>query len=137
MVGGIARLGSPNRRPKNRPIRPSAGSVALRGHGRFVVLGSFLLRFGGTGSTGSFLTIPKSCRSPRLITGNGAPRRTLTTTLVGAYRLTTLFGKRLLDGHRNVVDVCNGLLGVLPRSPRGVRLVEPYVQSCGFVVTGF
>uniref|UniRef100_A0A2K1Y163 Ammonium transporter AmtB-like domain-containing protein n=1 Tax=Populus trichocarpa TaxID=3694 RepID=A0A2K1Y163_POPTR len=104
MVGGIAGLwGALIEGPRIGRFDRSGRSVVLRGHSvSLVVLGSFLLWFGWYGfNPGSFLTILKSYG-----------RTAVTTTLAGCTAaLTTLFGKRLLVGHWNVLDVCNGLLG--------------------------
>jgi Amt family ammonium transporter len=90
--------------------------VVLRGHSAtLVVLGSFLLWFGWYGfNPGSFLTILKSYGDSGGYYGqwSAVGRTAVTTTLAGCTAaLTTLFGKRLLVGHWNVLDVCNGLLG--------------------------
>jgi len=56
--------------------------------------------------------------------------------------LTTLFSKRLLVGHWNVTDVCNGLLGGFAAITSGCAVVEPWAAIvCGFgaswVLIGF
>ncbi|CAK9184248.1 unnamed protein product [Ilex paraguariensis] len=62
-------------------------------------------------------------------------RTAVTTTLAGcAAALTTLFGKRLLSGHWNVTDVCNGLLGGFAAITSGCSVVEPWAAViCGVV----
>ncbi|CAH1420183.1 unnamed protein product [Lactuca virosa] len=62
-------------------------------------------------------------------------RTAVTTTLAGCTAgLTTLFSKRLLVGHWNVTDVCNGLLGGLAAITSGCAVVEPWAAIvCGFV----
>ncbi|MCD7469632.1 hypothetical protein HAX54_008774, partial [Datura stramonium] len=89
-------------------------AVSLRGHSAsLVVLGTFLLWFGWYGfNPGSFNKI--------LVTYNGESGGIMVNGRRGPYRsdhhvngctaaLTTLFGKRILSGHWNVTDVCNGL----------------------------
>jgi Amt family ammonium transporter len=59
----------------------------------------------------------------------------VTTTLVGSTTaLTTLFSKRIISGHWNVTDVCNGLLGRFAEITIGCAVVEPWaVIIYGFV----
>ncbi|KAG6738378.1 hypothetical protein POTOM_057993 [Populus tomentosa] len=141
MVGGIAGFwGAFIEGPRIGRFDRNGQSVALRGHSAsLVVLGSFLLWFGWYGfNPGSFVTILKSY-------GGGAGgyygqwsavgRTAVTTTLAGSTAaLTTLFGKRLLSGHWNVIDVCNGLLGGFAAITAGCSVVEPWAAIiCGFV----
>ncbi|RVX11221.1 Ammonium transporter 1 member 1 [Vitis vinifera] len=67
--------------------------------------------------------------------GSDVGRTAVTTTLAGCTAaLTTLFGKRLLAGHWNVTDVCNGLLGGFAAITSGCSVVEPWAAIvCGFV----
>jgi hypothetical protein len=45
-----------------------------------------------------------------------------------------LFGRRLLDGHWSVLDVCNGLLGGFAAITSGCSVVDPWAAIiCGFV----
>jgi Amt family ammonium transporter len=62
-------------------------------------------------------------------------RTAVTTTLAGCTAaLTTLFSKRILSGHWNVTDVCNGLLGGFAAITAGCSVVEPWAAIiCGFV----
>ncbi|KAL0456865.1 UNVERIFIED_CONTAM: Ammonium transporter 1 member 1 [Sesamum latifolium] len=62
-------------------------------------------------------------------------RTAVTTTLAGCTAaLTTLFGKRIISGHWNVTDVCNGLLGGFAAITAGCSVVEPWAAViCGFV----
>lgn len=141
MVGGIAGLwGALIEGPRIGRFDRTGRSVALRGHSAsLVVLGTFLLWFGWYGfNPGSFLTILKSYG-----TGGQAyygqwsaiGRTAVTTTLAGSTAaLTTLFGKRMLAGHWNVIDVCNGLLGGFAAITSGCSVVEPWAAIiCGFV----
>ncbi|KAK6781100.1 hypothetical protein RDI58_023284 [Solanum bulbocastanum] len=141
MVGGIAGFyGALIEGPRIGRFDHTGRSVALRGHSAsLVVLGTFLLWFGWYGfNPGSFNKI--------LITYDGATggyygqwsavgRTAVTTTLAGCTAaLTTLFGKRILSGHWNVTDVCNGLLGGFAAITAGCSVVEPWAAIiCGFV----
>ncbi|KAI4301999.1 hypothetical protein L6164_035223 [Bauhinia variegata] len=140
MVGGIAGFwGAIIEGPRIGRFDRSGRSVALRGHSAsLVVLGSFLLWFGWYGfNPGSFLTISKSYSSGEGYYGqwSAVGRTAVTTTLAGCTAaLTTLFGKRLLVGHWNVIDVCNGLLGGFAAITSGCSVVEPWAAIlCGFV----
>ena len=140
MVGGIAGLwGAFIEGPRLGRFDRSGRSVVLRGHSAsLVVLGSFLLWFGWYGfNPGSFLTILKSYSAERTYYGqwSAVGRTAVTTTLAGSTAaLTTLFGKRLLVGHWNVIDVCNGLLGGFAAITSGCSVVEPWAAIvCGFV----
>lgn len=140
MVGGIAGLwGALIEGPRIGRFDRSGRSVALRGHSAsLVVLGSFLLWFGWYGfNPGSFLTILKSYGDRGGYYGqwSAVGRTAVTTTLAGCTAaLTTLFGKRLLVGHWNVIDVCNGLLGGFAAITSGCSVVEPWAAIiCGFV----
>ncbi|XP_061342593.1 uncharacterized protein LOC133288789 [Gastrolobium bilobum] len=140
MVGGIAGFwGAFIEGPRIGRFDRTGRSVALRGHSAsLVVLGSFLLWFGWYGfNPGSFLTIVKGYGGARDYYGQWSAigRTAVTTTLAGSTAaLTTLFGKRLLVGHWNVVDVCNGLLGGFAAITSGCSVVEPWAAIvCGFV----
>lgn len=140
MVGGIAGLwGALIEGPRIGRFDHSGRSVALRGHSAsLVVLGTFLLWFGWYGfNPGSFLVISKSYGTRGAYYGQWSAigRTAVTTTLAGSTAaLTTLFGKRLLAGHWNVVDVCNGLLGGFAAITSGCSVVEPWAAIvCGFV----
>ncbi|KAL7109904.1 hypothetical protein ACP275_06G204100 [Erythranthe tilingii] len=140
MVGGIAGLwGALIEGPRIGRFDKTGRSVALRGHSAsLVVLGTFLLWFGWYGfNPGSFLTILKSYGSDKAFYGQWSAigRTAVTTTLAGSTAaLTTLFGKRLLAGHWNVTDVCNGLLGGFAAITSGCSVVEPWAAIvCGFV----
>ncbi|CAI9090964.1 OLC1v1025864C1 [Oldenlandia corymbosa var. corymbosa] len=142
MVGGIAGLwGALIEGPRIGRFDRSGRSVALRGHSAsLVVLGTFLLWFGWYGfNPGSFLTILKSYGSRGAFYGqwSAVGRTAVTTTLAGCTAaLTTLFGKRLLVGHWNVMDVCNGLLGGFAAITSGCAVVEPWAAIiCGFVAS--
>ncbi|KAL2555389.1 Ammonium transporter 1 member 2 [Forsythia ovata] len=140
MVGGIAGLwGALIEGPRIGRFDTSGRSVVLRGHSAsLVVLGSFLLWFGWYGfNPGSFLTILKSYGTKGDYYGqwSAVGRTAVTTTLAGSTAaLTTLFGKRLLVGHWNVTDVCNGLLGGFAAITSGCSVVEPWAAIiCGFI----
>ncbi|XP_047328240.1 ammonium transporter 1 member 2-like [Impatiens glandulifera] len=140
MVGGIAGLwGALIEGPRIGRFDRTGRSVALRGHSAsLVVLGSFLLWFGWYGfNPGSFLTILKTYGSGGSFYGqwSAVGRTAVTTTLAGCTAaLTTLFGKRLMVGHWNVTDVCNGLLGGFAAITSGCSVVEPWSAIiCGFV----
>ncbi|XP_021806938.1 ammonium transporter 1 member 1-like [Prunus avium] len=141
MVGGIAGLwGAFIEGPRIGRFDHSGRSVALRGHSAtLVVLGTFLLWFGWYGfNPGSFTKIlsPYGTGSMSYYGQWSAVGRTaVTTTLAGCTAaLTTLFGKRILSGHWNVTDVCNGLLGGFAAITGGCSVVEPWAAIvCGFV----
>ncbi|MED6223616.1 Ammonium transporter 1 member 1 [Stylosanthes scabra] len=139
MVGGIAGLwGALIEGPRIGRFDHAGRAVALRGHSAsLVVLGTFMLWFGWYGfNPGSFNKI--------LVTYDGSGnyygqwsavgRTAVTTTLAGCTAaLTTLFGKRILSGHWNVTDVCNGLLGGFAAITAGCSVVEPWAAIvCGF-----
>lgn len=140
MVGGVAGLwGAFIEGPRIGRFDRTGRSITLRGHSAsLVVLGSFLLWFGWYGfNPGSFITILKSYGESRGYYGqwSAVGRTAVTTTLAGCTAaLTTLFGKRLLAGHWNVTDVCNGLLGGFAAITSGCSVVEPWAAIvCGFV----
>jgi Amt family ammonium transporter len=107
-----------------------------------VVLGTFLLWFGWYGfNPGSFNKILSaySTDAPHFYYGQWSAigRTAVTTTLAGCTAaLTTLFCKRILSGHWNVTDVCNGLLGGFAAITAGCSVVEPWAAIvCGFVAS--
>uniref|UniRef100_A0A2N9E4U1 Ammonium transporter AmtB-like domain-containing protein n=1 Tax=Fagus sylvatica TaxID=28930 RepID=A0A2N9E4U1_FAGSY len=116
LVGGIAGLwGSFIEGPRVGRFDAFGKPVPMRGHNAtLVVLGTFLLWFGWFGfNPGSFdkilVAYPDSTSQ-----GNwtAVGRTAVTTTLAGsAAGIVTLFGRRLLVGHWDALDVCNGLLG--------------------------
>ncbi|KAL6997700.1 Ammonium transporter 1 member 1 [Sarracenia purpurea var. burkii] len=139
MVGGIAGLyGALIEGPRLGRFNGSGRSVALRGHSAsLVVLGTFLLWFGWYGfNPGSFLKISSPYTSGSYYgQWSAVGRAAVTTTLAGCTAaLTTLFGKRIISGHWNVTDVCNGLLGGFAAITSGCSVVEPWAAIiCGFV----
>ncbi|CAN7111582.1 ammonium transporter 1 member 3-like [Brassica rapa] len=139
MVGGIAGLmGALIEGPRRGRFEKSGRAIALRGHSAsLVVLGTFLLWFGWYGfNPGSFAKILVPYESGSSYgQWSGIGRTAVTTTLAGSTAaLTTLFGKRLLSGHWNVTDVCNGLLGGFAAITGGCSVVEPWAAIvCGFV----
>ncbi|KAL9411041.1 hypothetical protein AB3S75_044756 [Citrus x aurantiifolia] len=138
MVGGIAGLwGAYIEGPRIGRFDRSGQSV-LRGHSAsLVVLGTFMLWFGWYGfNPGSFTKILSAYNTGSHYGQWSAIGRTaVTTTLAGCTAaLTTLFGKRILSGHWNVTDVCNGLLGGFAAITAGCSVVEPWAAIvCGFV----
>ncbi|KAL3727964.1 hypothetical protein ACJRO7_032676 [Eucalyptus globulus] len=141
MVGGIAGFwGALIEGPRIGRFDQAGRVVALRGHSAsLVVLGSFLLWFGWYGfNPGSFLTILKTYDGASggfYGQWSAVGRTAVTTTLAGSTAaLTTLFSKRLLVGHWNVTDVCNGLLGGFAAITSGCSVVDPWAAIvCGFV----
>ncbi|KAI4303942.1 hypothetical protein MLD38_039519 [Melastoma candidum] len=140
MVGGIAGLwGALIEGPRIGRFDHTGRSVALRGHSAsLVVLGTFLLWFGWYGfNPGSFNKILVSYGTSSGYYGqwSAVGRTAVTTTLAGCTAaLTTLFGKRIMSGHWNVTDVCNGLLGGFAAITAGCSVVEPWAAIvCGFV----
>ncbi|KAF3457524.1 hypothetical protein FNV43_RR02182 [Rhamnella rubrinervis] len=139
MVGGIAGLwGALIEGPRIGRFDHGGRSVSLRGHSAsLVVLGTFLLWFGWYGfNPGSFTKILSPYTSGSYYGQWSAVGRTaVTTTIAGCTAaLTTLFGKRILSGHWNVTDVCNGLLGGFAAITSGCSVVEPWAAViCGFV----
>ncbi|EEF45713.1 ammonium transporter 1 member 4 [Ricinus communis] len=140
LVGAIAGLwGALIEGPRIGRFDCSGRAVALRGHsGTLVVLGTFLLWFGWYGfNPGSFINILKVYDGSGSYYGQWSAigRTAVTTTLAGCTAaLTTLFGKRLLVGHWNVTDVCNGLLGGFAAITGGCSVVDPWAAIiCGFV----
>ncbi|XP_047336574.1 ammonium transporter 1 member 1-like [Impatiens glandulifera] len=144
MVGGIAGLyGALIEGPRIGRFDRSGRSIALRGHSAsLVVLGTFLLWFGWYGfNPGSFNQILKKYTSNPNPSSYGQwsaiGRTAVTTTLAGSTAgLTTLFIKRLLSGHWNVTDVCNGLLGGFAAITAGCSVVDPWAAIiCGFIAS--
>ncbi|XAR62710.1 hypothetical protein NMG60_11017567 [Bertholletia excelsa] len=139
IVGGIAGLcGALIEGPRIGRFDHSGRAVALRGHSAsLVVLGTFLLWFGWYGfNPGSFTKILSAYQTGSYYGQWSAVGRTaVTTTLAGCTAaLTTLFGKRILSGHWNVTDVCNGLLGGFAAITSGCSVVDPWAAViCGFV----
>ncbi|XP_043690612.1 ammonium transporter 1 member 1-like [Telopea speciosissima] len=139
LVGGVAGLwGALIEGPRIGRFDHAGRSVAMRGHSAsLVVLGTFMLWFGWYGfNPGSFLQILKPYSTGTFYGQWSAVGRTaVTTTLAGCTAaLTTLFGKRLMSGHWNVTDVCNGLLGGFAAITAGCSVVEPWAAIiCGFV----
>lgn len=139
LVGGLAGLwGALIEGPRIGRFDQEGRPVTLRGHSAsLVVLGTFLLWFGWYGfNPGSFVTILVPYGSGSFEGQWSAIGRTaVTTTLAGcSAALTTLFGRRLLSGNWNVLDVCNGLLGGFAAITAGCSVVEPWAAViCGFV----
>ncbi|XP_010693997.2 ammonium transporter 1 member 1 [Beta vulgaris subsp. vulgaris] len=145
MVGGIAGFwGAFIEGPRVGRFDHEGRSVALQGHSAsLVVLGTFLLWFGWYGfNPGSFtkilVTYNNNGSNSYYGQWSAIGRTAVTTTLAGCMAaLTTLFGKRLLSGHWNVKDVCNGLLGGFAAITSGCSVVDPWAAIiCGFVAAG-
>ncbi|XP_031503593.1 ammonium transporter 1 member 1-like [Nymphaea colorata] len=138
VVGGVAGLwGAVIEGPRIGRFDHEGRSVALRGHSAsLVVLGTFILWFGWYGfNPGSYNTILVPYTAGGYLgQWTAVGRAALTTTIAGCTAaLTTLFGKRLLSGHWNVIDVCNGLLGGFAAITAGCSVVEPWAAIiCGF-----
>ncbi|KAL4376629.1 hypothetical protein GQ457_02G035150 [Hibiscus cannabinus] len=144
IIGGVASLwGALIEGPRIGRFDHTGRSVALCGHSAtLVVLGTFMLWFGWYGfNPGSFNKISSFYDSGYYYGQWSAVGRTaVTTTLAGcAVALTTLFCKKNLnraleDGHWNVTDFCNGLLGGFTAITSGYSVVEPWASIiCGFV----
>ncbi|KAK9168158.1 hypothetical protein Syun_000298 [Stephania yunnanensis] len=139
LVGGIAGLwGSIMEGPRVGWFDAFGKAVPMRGHNAtLVVLGTFLLWFGWFGfNPGSFDKILVGYPGS---TGQGnwtaVGRTAVTTTLAGSTAgLVTLFARRLLVGHWDALDVCNGVLGGFVAITSGCSVVEPWAAIlCGFI----
>ncbi|GER27151.1 ammonium transporter 1 [Striga asiatica] len=137
LVGGVAGLwGSFIEGPRVGRFDAFGKPVSMRGHNStLVVLGTFLLWFGWFGfNPGSFdkiLVLPRQGHGQ----WNAVGRTAVTTTLAGSTAgLTTLFARRVLVGHWDGLDVCNGLLGGFVAITSGCSVVEPWAAIvCGLV----
>ncbi|KAI3678490.1 hypothetical protein L6452_37785 [Arctium lappa] len=138
LVGGVAGLwGALIEGPRVGRFDAFGKPVQMRGHNAtLVVLGTFLLWFGWFGfNPGSFNKILVSYPDT-FDQGNwtGVGRTAVTTTLSGSTAgIVTLFGRRLLVGHWDALDVCNGVLGGFVAITSGCSVVEPWAAIvCGF-----
>ncbi|XP_020222033.1 ammonium transporter 1 member 3-like [Cajanus cajan] len=139
LVGAVAGLwGSIIEGPRVGRFDAFGKPVPIRGHSAtLVVLGTFLLWFGWFGfNPGSFdkiLVAYPTTSSEGNWTSVG--RTAVVTTLAGSTAgVVTLFGRRLLVGHWDAMDVCNGLLGGFVAITSGCSVVEPWAAIlCGFV----
>ncbi|KAI3749900.1 hypothetical protein L2E82_20520 [Cichorium intybus] len=138
LVGGVAGLwGALIEGPRVGRFDAFGKPVQMRGHNAtLVVLGTFLLWFGWFGfNPGSFNKILVSYPDS-FDQGNwtGVGRTAVTTTLAGSTAgIVTLFGRRLLVGHWDALDVCNGVLGGFVAITSGCSVVEPWAAIvCGF-----
>ncbi|OVA02677.1 Ammonium transporter [Macleaya cordata] len=138
LVGGIAGLwGAVIEGPRVGRFDVFGKPVSMRGHNAtLVVLGTFLLWFGWFGfNPGSFnkILVPYPNTTNQ---GNwtAVGRTAVTTTLAGSTAgIVTLFGRRLLVGHWDALDVCNGVLGGFVAITSGCSVVEPWAAIlCGF-----
>ncbi|KAJ4834685.1 Thioredoxin amt13 [Turnera subulata] len=138
LVGAIAGFwGSFIQGPRVGRFDAFGKPVPMRGHNAtLVVLGTFLLWFGWFGfNPGSFnkILVPYPNTTDQ---GNwtAVGRTAVTTTLAGSTAgITTLFGRRLLVGHWDALDVCNGVLGGFVAITSGCAVVEPWAAMvCGF-----
>ncbi|XP_015070716.1 ammonium transporter 1 member 3 [Solanum pennellii] len=138
LVGGIAGFwGSIVEGPRVGRFDAFGNPVKMRGHNAtLVVLGTLLLWFGWFGfNPGSFNKILVAY--PHMADqGNwtSVGRTAVTTTLAGSTAgIVTLFGRRLLVGHWDAMDVCNGVLGGFVAITSGCSVVEPWAAIlCGF-----
>ncbi|KAM3306113.1 ammonium transporter 1 member 3 [Capsicum chacoense] len=138
LVGGIAGFwGSIIEGPRVGRFDAFGNPVKMRGHNAtLVVLGTFLLWFGWFGfNPGSFdkILVPY----PHMVDqGNwtSVGRTAVTTTLAGSTAgIVTLFGRRLLVGHWDAMDVCNGVIGGFVAITSGCSVIEPWAAIvCGF-----
>lgn len=138
LVGGIAGLwGSLIEGPRVGRFDAFGKAVSMRGHNAtLVVLGTFLLWFGWFGfNPGSFDKILVAYPSTK-DQGNwtAVGRTAVVTTLAGSTAgVITLFGRRVLIGHWDALDVCNGVLGGFVAITSGCSVVEPWAAIvCGF-----
>ncbi|KAG6681137.1 hypothetical protein I3842_13G077000 [Carya illinoinensis] len=138
LVGGITGLwGCFIEGPRFGRFDASGKPVQMRGHNAtLVVLGTFLLWFGWYGfNPGSF---DKILVAYPTTTDQGnwtaVGRTAVTTTLAGSTAgIVTLFGRRLLVGHWDALDICNGVLGGFVAITSGCSVVEPWAAIvCGF-----
>ncbi|MED6191685.1 Thioredoxin amt13 [Stylosanthes scabra] len=139
LVGAIAGLwGSIIEGPRVGRFDAFGKPIPLRGHNAtLVVIGTFLLWFGWFGfNPGSFDKIVVAYPSTS-DEGNwtSVGRIAVVTTLAGSTAsIVTLFSRRLLIGHWDAMDVCNGLLGGFVDITSGCSVVEPWAAIiCGFV----
>ncbi|KAI3912160.1 hypothetical protein MKW92_037369 [Papaver armeniacum] len=139
LVGGIAGLwGALIEGPRVGRFDVFGKPVAIRGHNAtLVILGTFLLWFGWFGfNPGSFNKILISYPNT-YDQGNWTSigRTAVTTTLAGSTAgIVTLFSRRLLVGHWDALDVCNGVLGGFVAITSGCSVVEPWAAIlCGFI----
>lgn len=139
LVGGVAGLwGAIIEGPRIGRYDAFGKPVPMKGHNAtLVVLGTFLLWFGWFGfNPGSFIKIlvPYQDTSNQ---GNWTAigRTAVNTSLAGSMAgIVTLFGRRLLIGHWDAMDVCNGVLGGFVAITSGCAVVEPWAAIiCGFV----
>lgn len=139
LVGGIAGLwGAVIEGPRVGRFDAFGKSIPMRGHNAtLVVLGTFLLWFGWFGfNPGSFDKILVAYpNTPDQGNWTSVGRTAVTTTLAGSTSgIVTLFGRRLLVGHWDALDVCNGVLGGFVAITSGCSVVEPWAAIvCGFV----
>ncbi|KAK3035436.1 hypothetical protein RJ639_032861 [Escallonia herrerae] len=132
-------------------LNPSlASSSCLFGSGAIDFAGSGVVHLVGgiAGLWGSFIEGPRVGRFDAYgkavpmrghnatLVGNwtAVGRTAVTTTLAGSTAgIVTLFGRRLLVGHWDALDVCNGLLGGFVAVTSGCSVVEPWAAIvCGF-----
>lgn len=141
LVGGVAGLwGAIIEGPRVGRFDVFGKPMPMRGHNAtLVVLGTFLLWFGWFGfNPGSFTKIlAPYVPDAHVYEGNwtGVGRTAVTTAISGSTAgLVTLFGRRILVGHWDAMDVCNGLLGGFVAITSGCAVVEPWAAIvCGFV----
>lgn len=102
-----------------------------------MVLGTFLLWSGWFGfNPGSFdRTLVSYPNTSKQGNWTAVGRTAVTTTLAGSTAgIVTLFSRRLLVGHWDALDVCNGVLAGFVAITSGCSVVEPWAAIvCGFV----
>lgn len=72
------------------------------------------------------------------LAGNSGVSRTIVTTMLAGSSvwLVTLFGRHILLGHWDALDVCNGLLGGLVAITSRCSVVKPWATIlCSFIAT--
>ncbi|KAJ3680747.1 hypothetical protein LUZ60_015236 [Juncus effusus] len=137
LVGGVAGFwGCLIEGPRVGRFDAFGKPITMRGHSAtLAVLGTFLLWFGWFGfNPGSFSKILVAYPdAPYEGNWTGVGRTAVTTALAGSTSgMVTLLARRVLVGHWDTIDVCNGLLGGFVAITSGCSVVEPWAAiACG------